>query len=403
VDFEQRVFACLTTKPVVVHCTSGVGRTGMFIALHSVIKEAVETGYIDFYNTLVGLRKDRMNMIQTAEQYTFLHRAAEVALLCLETTISSKDIARRIQFLETRVLEMTRMEKEFNSICDVYINGKYDMGESESGDGRNMVYENSRAIVNKQKNRFSNILSNDRYRPHLNKGEKADDYINAVLVPSFTKACHQILTQLPLPTTITEFWRLVTQYKVSLIVAFEQDIKATDSTIGDYLPSGENEPFNNSMFHIQTKSPISGQFWLQQNLLITTNTLATNSEESALHKAEQHQVTHLKCTSTDLEPTQLLALAEKIKSHNSSDNGRTLFMCRNGATYSGLVYVLTLLLDKMDNDNHLTIPLVVGTVKAIRPQVIPTVEQYGLLYTALQYYCDPTSVYCKIEDSKPKP
>ncbi|CAG5125911.1 unnamed protein product, partial [Candidula unifasciata] len=58
----------------------------------------------------------------------------------------------------------------------------------------------------------------------------------------------------------------------------------------------------------------------------------------------------------------------------------------NGAEYSGLVCVLSLLLDRMDNDHHLTVPLVVGAIKAIRPQVIPTLDQYRLLYKVLQLY-----------------
>ncbi|CAL1546513.1 unnamed protein product, partial [Lymnaea stagnalis] len=59
---------------------------------------------------------------------------------------------------------------------------------------------------------------------------------------------------------------------------------------------------------------------------------------------------------------------------------------RDGYTYSGHACVLTLLLDRMDNDLCLTVPLVVGAVKSIRPEVIPTLEQYRSLYLVLQAY-----------------
>ncbi|CAL1546516.1 unnamed protein product, partial [Lymnaea stagnalis] len=89
VDFEQRVAAEPTEKPIVVHCSAGVGRTGTFIALCNVMSQAKDTGGMDFFQTLVKLRNDRMLMIQTEEQYEFLHRAAQVALLCLGTTVTA--------------------------------------------------------------------------------------------------------------------------------------------------------------------------------------------------------------------------------------------------------------------------------------------------------------------------
>ena len=45
----------------------------------------------------------------------------------------------------------------------------------------------------------------------------------------------------------------------------------------------------------------------------------------------------------------------------------------NGADQCGLMCVQSILLDRLETDQCLTVPLVVGTIKAIRPQVIPTV------------------------------
>uniref|UniRef100_A0A0B6ZSN1 Protein-tyrosine-phosphatase n=1 Tax=Arion vulgaris TaxID=1028688 RepID=A0A0B6ZSN1_9EUPU len=395
IEFEQIVFACPTLKPIVVHCSAGVGRTGTFIGLRNVMIEAKETGCIDFYTTLLNLRKDRMNMIQTSEQYYFLHKAAEVSLLCLNTTVEASDITERINFLKRRVSGMTNLEIEFNSICDACAIDKDEANVSQSDDTE---YNNAMILVNKHKNRFNNILPNEVYRPHLNGADDKEggDYINAVLLPSFTRPDYQILTQLPLPSTVADFWRLVTQYKVSLIVEFEQDLKAKDSTIGDYLPEGENNSLKVDSFIIEARLSASEQYWMQQELLITTNAANKNVETSSSINSVEHRLTYLKCVNTDLDSTKLLALAEKTRSHNSADKGRTLFMCRNGAAYSGLVYVLTLLLDRMDSDNLLTIPLIVGATKVIQPHVIPSVKQYRVLYEVLNQYQESTSVYGNI-------
>ncbi|CAL1548842.1 unnamed protein product, partial [Lymnaea stagnalis] len=93
-----------------------------------------------------------------------------------------------------------------------------------------VMYQNSRTVSNKLKNRFGNILPKENYRPVL-MCESSDmgDYVNAVLLPSFRKRNQDIITQLPLPTTVVDFWRLITQMKVSLVVAFEEHLQATDS------------------------------------------------------------------------------------------------------------------------------------------------------------------------------
>uniref|UniRef100_A0A2C9KWW3 Protein-tyrosine-phosphatase n=1 Tax=Biomphalaria glabrata TaxID=6526 RepID=A0A2C9KWW3_BIOGL len=81
VDFQRRVSALKTTSLPVVHCSAGVGRTGTYIALQNIVNQAMTTGHMDFFNTVVRLREDRTHMVQTAEQYVFLHQAAYVAIL----------------------------------------------------------------------------------------------------------------------------------------------------------------------------------------------------------------------------------------------------------------------------------------------------------------------------------
>ncbi|CAL1536346.1 unnamed protein product, partial [Lymnaea stagnalis] len=59
---------------------------------------------------------------------------------------------------------------------------------------------------------------------------------------------------------------------------------------------------------------------------------------------------------------------------------------RDGARYSGLASVLINLLDRLDNSLYLNVPLVVGSIKSIRPQVIPTLDQYRTLHQVLKMY-----------------
>ncbi|XP_043562068.1 tyrosine-protein phosphatase non-receptor type 5 [Chiloscyllium plagiosum] len=61
--------------PVIVHCSAGIGRTGCFIATSICYRELKYAGVVDILRTTCQLRIDRGGMIQTCEQYQFVHHA----------------------------------------------------------------------------------------------------------------------------------------------------------------------------------------------------------------------------------------------------------------------------------------------------------------------------------------
>ncbi|CAL1534170.1 unnamed protein product [Lymnaea stagnalis] len=399
VDFEQRVFSQPTSRPIVVHCSAGVGRTGTFIALHNVMREAEQTGHVDFFKTVVKLRQDRILMIQTAEQYWFLHKAAQVAILCIGTTVTSGNIVGRIKHLEeTSLTGKTKMEAEFKAVSTVCEDSKQDLNnranESPETDGN--VYQNSDEIIDKLKNRFSNIIPNQKYRPFLAcETRDMKDYINAVFLPGFKKRDQQLLTQLPMPKTVVDFWRLVAQYSISLIVAFDVDAMLTDETFGHYLPQGADQGLKCSPFLITLKDIKKSTLWEEHKLMVEIEMRKSLLSPSP-NNNERQEVIHLKCLLTDLDPDKLLSILRQIRSYNALTNGRIVYTCRDGAKYSGLVCVLSLLLDRMEHDSCLTVPLVVGMIKTIRPEVIPNLDQYRVLYDVLGRYSDNTVTYGNI-------
>eukprot|EP00049_Salpingoeca_infusionum_P016342 m.332970 g.332970 ORF g.332970 m.332970 type:complete len:4476 (-) comp16062_c0_seq1:606-14033(-) len=69
---EQAILA--QRRPLVVHCTAGVGRTGAFIAMCICIKRMQEESKIDLYHVTKHLRTQRTMMIQSPDQYQFVYR-----------------------------------------------------------------------------------------------------------------------------------------------------------------------------------------------------------------------------------------------------------------------------------------------------------------------------------------
>ncbi|XP_069567271.1 phosphatidylinositol phosphatase PTPRQ [Brachyistius frenatus] len=60
---------------IAVHCSAGVGRTGVFIALDHLIQHVRDHDFVDIYGLVAELRSERMCMIQNLAQYIFLHQS----------------------------------------------------------------------------------------------------------------------------------------------------------------------------------------------------------------------------------------------------------------------------------------------------------------------------------------
>lgn len=85
VEADRRTAA--TVGPVIVHCSAGIGRTGCFIATTLGCRQLQQEGVVDVLSITCQLRADRGGMIQTVEQYEFVHHALSLyeARLSAET------------------------------------------------------------------------------------------------------------------------------------------------------------------------------------------------------------------------------------------------------------------------------------------------------------------------------
>ncbi|XP_029453227.1 receptor-type tyrosine-protein phosphatase O isoform X2 [Rhinatrema bivittatum] len=64
--------------PLTVHCSAGVGRTGTFIALDRLMQHIRDHEFIDILGLVGELRSYRMSMVQTEEQYVFIHQCVQL-------------------------------------------------------------------------------------------------------------------------------------------------------------------------------------------------------------------------------------------------------------------------------------------------------------------------------------
>lgn len=67
-------------RPIVVHCSAGIGRTGCFLAILNGMQQLRSNRNVDVLAILCSLRLNRGGLVQTAEQYELVHRV--LSLYC---------------------------------------------------------------------------------------------------------------------------------------------------------------------------------------------------------------------------------------------------------------------------------------------------------------------------------
>ncbi|CAC5416990.1 PTPRB [Mytilus coruscus] len=64
--------------PIVVHCSAGVGRTGTFIIMDILLQEIrSKCTEVDIFGMILKMRNYRLNMVQTEDQYIFIHNCVK--------------------------------------------------------------------------------------------------------------------------------------------------------------------------------------------------------------------------------------------------------------------------------------------------------------------------------------
>lgn len=95
--------------------SAGVGRTGCFIVIDAMLERMKHEKSVDIYGHVTCMRAQRNYMVQTEDQYIFVHEALLEAAVCGNTEVPARNLYAHIQKL-TQVPAgeaVTAMELEF--------------------------------------------------------------------------------------------------------------------------------------------------------------------------------------------------------------------------------------------------------------------------------------------------
>jgi len=95
-------------------CSAGVGRTGTFIVIDSMLERLKHVDTVDIYGHVTCLRAQRNYMVQTEDQYVFIHDAVLEAITSGNTEILARNLSSHVrQLLQPITEQHNAMQLEF--------------------------------------------------------------------------------------------------------------------------------------------------------------------------------------------------------------------------------------------------------------------------------------------------
>ncbi|XP_051944213.1 receptor-type tyrosine-protein phosphatase mu-like isoform X4 [Hippocampus zosterae] len=359
--------------PMVVHCSAGAGRTGCFIVIDIMLDMAEREGVVDIYNCVRELRSRRVNMVQTEEQYVFIHDAILEACLCGDTTIPAGQF-RSVYY------DMNRLDPQTNS-----------SPIKEEFRTLNMVTPTLRvedcsiALLprNHEKNRCMDVLPPDRCLPFLITIDgESSNYINAALMDSYKQPSAFIVTQHPLPNTVKDFWRLVLDYHCTSIVMLNDVDPA--QLCPQYWP--ENG--------VHRHGPIQVEFVsadLEEDIISRIFRIYNAARpQDGYRMVQQFQFLGWPMyRDTPMSKRSFLKLirqVDKWQDEYDGGEGRTVVHCLNGGGRSGTFCAISIVCEMLQHQRAVDVFHAVKTLRNNKPNMVDLLEQYKFCYeVALEY------------------
>eukprot|EP00794_Sanderia_malayensis_P016255 gene16255-17897_t len=209
----RKIFRFGTNPPVLIHCTDGISRAGTFIAIDAMLGLAQKEQKIDIFNYVNFIRTQRIELVPTEEQYSFIYDAMLEAVMCVSTEFETDDIKARATQLQVSNNGTTGYQIQFE-LLNSFTNC---LPASETLEA--LKSENER------KNRNKDILPHDLDRVVLRESmyENApSDYVNVTFVAAYKRECGYIATEHPLSNTMAAFWSMVLENNVTTIVMLNE-------------------------------------------------------------------------------------------------------------------------------------------------------------------------------------
>lgn len=285
---------------IICHCSAGCGRSGTYIVIDAMLKQIRHRQSINVVDFLKHIRTQRNYLVQTEEQYIFIHDALVEAIESGETEIPSNFIAKYIQLLQTgggigqqngqhqrgsnfslvnglfphqQAVKSNEQQQQLVSTSNsnlLLANGAQQQQVSKTNSQTTTVsrsqssqwslLERQYRLVasfkakdfcvvsalkpcNKNKNRTLNLIPLEAHRVHITPkpGTDGSDYINATFLMGFNHLHEFIVTQHPVYETFSDFWQMVYDHNSQTVVLLSHMSEQLTKEFPQFWPQKEDE------------------------------------------------------------------------------------------------------------------------------------------------------------------
>ncbi|XP_037679834.1 receptor-type tyrosine-protein phosphatase S isoform X9 [Choloepus didactylus] len=370
--FLRRVKTCNPPDagPVVVHCSAGVGRTGCFIVIDAMLERIKPEKTVDVYGHVTLMRSQRNYMVQTEDQYSFIHEALLEAVGCGNTEVPARSLYTYIQKLSQVEPgeHVTGMELEFKRLAN-----------SKAHTSR---FISANLPCNKFKNRLVNIMPYESTRVCLQpiRGVEGSDYINASFIDGYRQQKAYIATQGPLAETTEDFWRMLWENNSTIVVMLTKLREMGREKCHQYWPAERSARYQ--YFVVDPMAEYNMPQYILREFKVT------DARDGQSRTVRQFQFTDWPEQGVPKSGEgfiDFIGQVHKTKEQFGQD-GPISVHCSAGVGRTGVFITLSIVLERMRYEGVVDIFQTVKMLRTQRPAMVQTEDEYQFCYQAALEY-----------------
>ncbi|XP_016312072.1 receptor-type tyrosine-protein phosphatase S-like isoform X14 [Sinocyclocheilus anshuiensis] len=370
--FLRRVKACNPPDagPVIVHCSAGVGRTGCFIVIDAMLERIRHERTVDVYGHVTLMRSQRNYMVQTEDQYGFIHEALLEAVACGNTEVAARSLCSYIQNLSQVEAgeHVTGIELEFKRLAN-----------SKAHTSR---FVSANLPCNKFKNRLVNIMPYETTRVCLQpiRGLEGSDYINASFIDGYRQQRAYIATQGPLAETTEDFWRMLWEHNSTIVVMLTKLREMGREKCHQYWPAERSARYQ--YFVVDPMAEYNMPQYILREFKVT------DARDGQSRTVRQFQFTDWPEQGVPKSGEgfiDFIGQVHKTKEQFGQDGPITVH-CSAGVGRTGVFITLSIVLERMRYEGAVDIFQTVKMLRTQRPAMVQTEDEYQFCYQAALEY-----------------
>ncbi|XP_047669386.1 protein tyrosine phosphatase receptor type Fa isoform X6 [Tachysurus fulvidraco] len=370
--FMRRVKSCNPPDagPMVVHCSAGVGRTGCFIVIDAMLERMKHEQTVDLYGHVTLMRSQRNYMVQTEDQYIFIHDALLEAAVCAHTEVPARSLYSHLQKLTNTPSgeTVTAMELEFKKLAN-----------SKAHTSR---FISANLPCNKFKNRLVNIMPFESSRVCLQpiRGVEGSDYINASFIDGYRQQKAYIATQGPLAETTEDFWRMLWEHNSTIVVMLTKLREMGREKCHQYWPAERSARYQ--YFVVDPMAEYNMPQYILREFKVTD---ARDGQSRTIRQFQFTDWPEQGVPKTGEGFIDFIGQVHKTKEQFGQDGPITVH-CSAGVGRTGVFITLSIVLERMRYEGVVDLFQTIKTLRTQRPAMVQTEDQYQLCYRAALEY-----------------